>query len=84
VFLRFDADVRLADVAGDLGVTPKDLGENLNLLDPVLAVLRRGTLSRDDFTAQYITSLCALTSTLENRPDEAICDDALRDLDDRR
>jgi hypothetical protein len=84
VFLRFDADVRLEDAAGDLGVTPQDLSDSLGLLDPVMSVLRRGTLSRDDFTALYISSLCELNFTQENRPDEALCDDALRDLDDRR
>jgi hypothetical protein len=84
VFLRFDADIRLEDAAGDLGVTPQDLSDNLNLLDPVLTVLRRGTISRDDFTALYISSLCELNFTQENRPDQAVCDDALRDLDDRR
>jgi len=84
VFLRFDADIRLEDAAGDLGVTPKDLGDNLNLLDPVMSVLERGTISREDFTALYISSLCALSLTLENVPDQGICDDALRDLDDRR
>ena len=84
VFLRFDADVRLEDAAGDLGVTPQDLEDNLNLLDPVMTVLRRGTISRDDFTALYISSLCELTFIQENRPDEAVCDDALRDLEDRR
>jgi len=84
VFLRFEADIRLEDAAGDLGVTPQDLGDNLNLLDPVMSVLERGTISREDFTALYISSLCALSLTLENVPDQGICDDALRDLDDRR
>jgi hypothetical protein len=73
-FLRFDADLRLADAAGDLGVTPDDLSRNLQLLDPVLSVLDGGTLDRDDFTALYIESLCALSTQLENAPDEAICD----------
>jgi hypothetical protein len=74
IFLRFDADMRLADAAGDLGVTPDDLGRNLQLLDPVLTVLDSGTLDRDDFTRLYVESLCALSDQLENAPDEAICD----------
>jgi mono/diheme cytochrome c family protein len=73
-FLRFDADMRLADAAGDLGVTPEELEDNLQLLDPVLSVLENGTLDRDDFTNQYIGALCELSSNLENAPDEAICD----------
>jgi len=74
VFLRFDADMTLADVAGDLGVTPDDLTDALNDLDPTLAVLRRSTVDRDDFTDLYIDSLCELTFTLENQPEAAACD----------
>jgi len=74
MFLRFDADMRLADAAGDLGLTPEDLGRNLQLVNPVLSVLDGGTLDRDDFTRLYVESLCALSDQLENAPDEAICD----------
>ena len=74
MFLRFDADLRLADAAGDLGLRPDELADNLQLLDPVISVLDGGTLDRDDFTALYVESLCALSTTLENAPDEAICD----------
>jgi mono/diheme cytochrome c family protein len=84
VFLRFDADMKLADAAGDLGVTPDDLSDSLNLLDPVLTVLRRGALDRDDFTDLYIASLCELSITLENQPEANLCDDAIQDLEDRR
>jgi mono/diheme cytochrome c family protein len=76
VFLRFDQDVRLEDAAGDLGLTPDDLADNLDLLDPVLSVLDRGSLDRDDFTALYVDSLCQLSTPLENQPDEAVCDAA--------
>ncbi|HEU4581126.1 MAG TPA: hypothetical protein VFS67_22870 [Polyangiaceae bacterium] len=80
VFLRFDADMTVEDAAGDLGVTPDDLQRNLNLLDPTLAVLRRGTIDRDDFTQLYVASLCALSTPLENQPDPALCDAALEAL----
>jgi hypothetical protein len=73
-FLRFDADMRLADAAGDLGVTPDDLSRNLQLLDPVISVLDGGTLDRDDFTALYVESLCELSVQLENAPLAATCD----------
>jgi mono/diheme cytochrome c family protein len=84
VFLRFDQDMTLADVAGDLGVTPDDLTDALDLLDPTLTVLRRGTVDRDDFTDLYLSSLCELTFTLENQPEAAVCDNALNDLRDVR
>ncbi|HEU4576855.1 MAG TPA: cytochrome c [Polyangiaceae bacterium] len=79
VFLRFDADVTLADAAGDLGVTPDDLADALNDLDPSLAVLERTTVDRDDFTEVYLDSLCELTFTLENQPEAAVCDSVLND-----
>jgi mono/diheme cytochrome c family protein len=76
VFLRFDQDITLKDAAGDLGLTPDDLNRNLNDLNPVLSVLDRGTLDRDDFTAVFIDSLCILSTPLENQPDPVVCDAA--------
>jgi len=84
VWLRFDADVKLEDAAGDLGLSPDDLRNNLGLLDPVASVLRLGTLDRDDFTGIYLSSLCSLSALLENQPDANVCDDALRQIDDAR
>jgi serine/threonine-protein kinase len=81
VFLRFDQDLRISDVAGDLGVTPEDLDGNLDLLDPTLAVLERGTIDRDDFTAVFVDSLCVMSTPLENQPDAAVCDAAAALLD---
>jgi hypothetical protein len=74
VYLRFDDDLDIADAAGDLGVTPDELERDITLLNPVLTVLRGGTLDRDDFTAKYVESLCDLLGSSENAPDEAICD----------
>ena len=74
VFLRFDDDLELADAAGDLGVTPDELERDITLLNPVLTVLRDGTIDRDDFTAKYVESLCVLSISSRNAPDEAICD----------
>ena len=73
VWLRFDSDVKLADAAGDLGLAPDDLLDNLELLNPVLSVLKKDTLDRDDFTAVYIDSLCILSQPSENQPDAAAC-----------
>jgi serine/threonine-protein kinase len=75
-FLRFDQDIRIEDAAGDLGLTPDELKENLQLLNPVLQVLDRGTLDRDDFTNVYIDSLCRLSDVLDNQPAAADCDAA--------
>jgi len=75
-FLRFDQDVRIEDAAGDLGLTPDELADTLNLLNPVLSVLDRGSLDRDDFTDVYVDSLCILSTNLENQPDVAVCDAA--------
>ncbi len=77
VFLRFDQDMKLADAAGDLGLRPDDLLSNIGLLDPVLSVLKRGTLDRDDFTQLYVTSLCTLSTPLNNQPAAAVCAAAL-------
>ncbi len=82
VYLRFEDDLELAEAAGDLGVSPGELAGDLDLLDPVLSVLDRGTLDRDDFTDLFVASLCELSSTLENQPDPAACDAALAALED--
>jgi len=73
VFLRFDQDMRIDDAAGDLGVTPNELQDNLDLLDPVLSTLDRNTIDRDDFTAVFIDSLCIMSTPLENQPDPVVC-----------
>jgi serine/threonine-protein kinase len=75
-FLRFDQDLRIEDAAGDLGLTADELDESLDLLDPTLAVLERGTLDRDDFTDVYVDSLCILSDVLENKPLAQDCLDA--------
>jgi len=81
VFLRFDQDMRIEDAAGDLGLTPDELSDDLNLLDPVLATLDRGSIDRDDFTAVFVNSLCILSTNLENQPLVAVCDAAQALLD---
>jgi len=81
VFLRFDQDMRIEDAAGDLGLTPDQLSDDLNLLDPVLATLDRNTIDRDDFTAVFVNSLCILSTNLENQPVVAVCDAAQALLD---
>jgi len=75
-FLQFDGDLDIKDAAGDLGLSSAELEENINLLDPTLGVLRRGTIDRDDFTAVYVDSLCNLSLVLDNQPEAAVCDAA--------
>lgn len=72
-FSRFDRDMTLKDAAADLGLTADGLDDVLNLLDPALSVLDGGTLDRDDFTAQYLESLCILSISNANQPDPAVC-----------
>jgi len=77
VFLRFDQDVRIETAAGDLGLTPDELDENLDILDPALGVLNNGgVIDRDDFAAVYVNSLCILSVVNENQPDPQVCLDA--------
>lgn len=73
VFFRFDQDIRIADAAGDLGMTADQLEQNLQLINPALTVLRNSVLDRDDFTQFYIDSLCILSVVNENQPDPALC-----------
>jgi mono/diheme cytochrome c family protein len=75
VFFRFDQDMRLADAAGDLGLTPAALERNLQLINPALLVLDNGVLDRDDFTQFYVDSLCILNAVNENTPDPVLCAD---------
>lgn len=74
VFQRFDDDLVLEDAAGDLGILIDDLRDDLDLLNPRLAILERATIDRDDFTQLYVESLCILSEPNENAPDPAICD----------
>lgn len=77
VFQRFDRDMNLKDAASVLGVSDTQLDRDLNLLDPELGVLRRGTIDRDDFTQFYLNSLCVLTLANQNAPEAALCADVL-------
>ena len=81
IFLRFDIDMKLADAAGDLGVSPDFLENNLRELNPAVQVLDTTVLDRDDFTQFYLNSLCILSVTLENAPVAADCDQAQADVD---
>ncbi|HVZ35607.1 MAG TPA: hypothetical protein VG963_24445, partial [Polyangiaceae bacterium] len=81
VWLQFDADVTLNVAAGDLGLLPSDLKDNLNLVNPALSVLRNGgAIDRDDFTALYVDSLCRLSTPLRNVPLESTCQQAANDV----
>jgi hypothetical protein len=76
-FVRFNLDMNLAAVAGDLGVTPLDLSRDLNRLDPALRVVDTLTVDRDDFTALFEASLCTMQVSSRNQPDPERCDLAL-------
>lgn len=72
-WLRFAGDLRLADAAGDLGVTPEGLLPWLAQLDATLAQLDGSAVDRDDFEASFRSSICLVQSTLENRPTDEYC-----------
>jgi len=77
VYVRFDGDVPLAVAAGDLGLSPSELGDEIGFLtrevDPQLSVLRSGSLGRAAFEELYLGALCALSISNENRPLAAAC-----------
>jgi hypothetical protein len=76
-FADFDADVDLETAAGDLLISPAELSDNIDLLDPVLSVLvAGGKIDRDDFNAVYARSACILTIVLENQVAAEVCDAA--------
>jgi len=75
VFFRFDQDMQLEDAAGELGLSPDELNDNLNILNPALQVLNDGPLDRDDFTQFFVDSLCRLQIVGDNQPDPALCAD---------
>jgi len=71
---RVSTPVDAGDVAGDLGVTQRELLDNLNLLDPALAVLGdNGTLERAVYAPLYRDALCILALVNENQPDPFAC-----------
>lgn len=77
VYVRFDGDVTLAVAAGDLGVIPGELRDDLGFLsqqvDTQLSVLRSGSLGRAAFEELYLGALCAISISNENRPAAAAC-----------
>jgi hypothetical protein len=74
VFLRFDDDLAVAQIAGALGVSQALLLNSLAGLDPVLRGLETSTIDRDDFDALYLESLCNLQSASQNQPDPDLCE----------
>jgi mono/diheme cytochrome c family protein len=75
-WLRFDQDVELADAAGDVGVDPAQFRDDIDRLNPVVTVLKNGTLDRDDWTGLYVNTLCLETTFNDNIPVQALCDAA--------
>lgn len=76
-YVRFDGDVTLSVAAGELGVTPEFLEDQLAFLsteaDPILASLRLSSLRREQFDGAYLAALCALQASSSNRPLAADC-----------
>jgi serine/threonine-protein kinase len=73
-FIRFDKDVRIADVAGFLHYPIQNLERDIPRLDPALSGLDDGfTVDTDDFKGLYLQSLCITAVADENRPADAEC-----------
>jgi hypothetical protein len=70
----YNRDVTLVDLAGEMMVPTDELLDNLDLLDPALAVLDGGAMDRDDFAALFHQTLCILAVVNENVPDPELCD----------
>jgi hypothetical protein len=69
LFLDFVAgQVQTPRAAGDLGVTPDFLANNLNRLDPRLRNVENEGIDRELFEQVYVDSLCILQVASENRP----------------
>lgn len=67
-YAEYERPVTLEVAAAELMVTPAELRDNLNLLNPALLALDGGTVSRELFTALYQDSACILNVVLENQP----------------
>jgi hypothetical protein len=63
----------LVDVAGELMVTPDDLRDSLDLLDPIFSVLDTGTIGRRDFEMLFHQALCTLAIVNANQPAPELC-----------
>jgi hypothetical protein len=67
-FAEFSGPVTLELAAAELMVARDDLAGNLALLDPRLARLATGTVTREVFTSVYAQTACVLAALLENQP----------------
>jgi hypothetical protein len=67
-YAEYERPVTLEVAAAELMVTPSDLRDNLNLLNPALQALRGGSIERDLFTVLFQDSACILDAVLENQP----------------
>jgi serine/threonine-protein kinase len=73
-FIRFDKDVRIADVAGFLHYPIENLERDIPRLDPALSGLDDGFgVDVDDFKGLYLESLCITAVGDENQPADAEC-----------
>jgi predicted nucleic acid-binding protein len=73
-FVRFDRDVKIADVSGFLHYPLENLERDIPRLDPALSGLDDGfAVDTDDFKGLYLESLCITSVANENRPADAEC-----------
>lgn len=73
---RFDRDVDIVAVGGDLLFPAEILENEVPRLDPALSALDDGlAVARDDWAALYLNTLCIISVANENRPTNEVCSD---------
>ncbi len=79
VFSKFNADLSIHAVAGDLHLVTAELEDNLDELDPAVqaALASGGKISRSQWTLFYLQSLCIFSVAEENQPDPDLCAEVL-------
>jgi len=76
-FIRFDRDVTINDVAGDILFRVEELEQNIARLDPALAGLDNDvTVDRDDWKGLFVNTLCITSVSQDNHPLDQECIDA--------
>jgi hypothetical protein len=66
VFHKFEADVDLVHAATELGLKRDQLLAQLGRLDPALAPLETGAITRDTFKAKFAQTVCLLKIGIAN------------------
>jgi mono/diheme cytochrome c family protein len=81
-FVRFNKDVKASTAAGDVHFPLEQFKDNVNRFDRALAGFRTDfVVDRDDWTGEYLATLCVVSAPSRNRPLQADCDVALATIE---